>query len=224
MPTGSVSRLLSIVLIDLVLAGDNALVIAMAVRALPRPQQRIASICGALAAVTLRIALTIVATRLLDVEFLKLAGGALVIWIAVKVLADAHSAPEKVPAHGRLIGAIGLIVFADITMSVDNILAVAGAARGSVSLIAFGLALSIPFVVFGSGLIATLMDRFRVIVYLGVGILGKVGAEMMLTDRYVARTLNPAQTFVWIVEGLIIACILLAGKYFGKRRGKPDAT
>ena len=125
MPTGSVSRLLSIVLIDLVLAGDNALVIAMAVRALPRPQQRIASICGALAAVTLRIALTIVATRLLDVEFLKLAGGALVIWIAVKVLADAHSAPEKVPAHGRLIGAIGLIVFADITMSVDNILAVA---------------------------------------------------------------------------------------------------
>ena len=179
-PPGSVSQLIidgfSIVLIDLLLAGDNALVIAMAVRALPQNQRRIAVACGAAAAVTLRIAITIVAVQLLNVEFLKMAGGALVIWIAVKVLSDARSHIDKVPARGRLLQAIWLIVVADITMSIDNVLAVAGAAHGSVPLIIFGLGVSIPLVVFSSQLIATLMDRYAAIVYLGAALLGRVGA------------------------------------------------
>jgi YjbE family integral membrane protein len=219
-PPGSVSFIngLKIVLIDLTLAGDNALVIAMAVRALPQRQRRIAITCGAAAAVVLRIAVTIVAARLLSVEFLKMLGGALVLWIAVKVLSDAHSNPDGPPPAGSLRQAIWLIVFADITMSIDNILAVAGAAKGSVALIVFGLCVSIPFVVFASNLIAALMDRYKVIVYLGVGILGQVGGEMMLTDPFVARTLHPSQSLLWGAEGAAVLVIFALGRYLGKRR------
>jgi YjbE family integral membrane protein len=222
MPPGSVYRFLlagfPIVLIDLVLAGDNALVIAMAVRALPQRQRRIAITCGAAAAVLLRIVVTIVAARLLTIEFLKMAGGALVIWIAVKVLADADSPPDETFARGSLLKAIWLIVFADITMSIDNVLAVAGAAKGDPALIVFGLCVSIPFVVFGSNLIATLMDRYSIIVYLGVAILGKVGSEMMLTDPFIARTLQPSEAWIWAGEGLAIVAVLTIGKYLGKKR------
>jgi YjbE family integral membrane protein len=225
MPSGSVSRFLlagfPIVLIDLVLAGDNALVIAMAVRGLPQRQRRIAIACGAAAAVILRILITIVATRLLSIEYLQLAGGALVIWIGIKVLADADSPPEETQARGHLLHAIWLIVFADITMSIDNVLAVAGAARGSIPLIVFGLCVSIPFVVFGSNLIATLMDRYTVIVYLGVAILGKVGGQMMLTDPFIKRVLNPTSTQQWIAEGAAVALVLLAGKLLGRRHRGP---
>ena len=225
MPASSVSRLFvdgfSIVLIDLLLAGDNALVIAMAVRALPQRQRRIATACGALAAVALRVAITLIAARLLNIEFLKMAGGALIVWIAFKVLSDADAPPAAAPARSHLLHAIWLIVFADITMSIDNVLAVAGAARGNPALIVFGLCLSIPFVVFASNLIATLMDRFPVIVYLGGAILGKVGAEMVLTDPFVSRTLHPAQWVIWAAEVAVIAAILAAGKLLnGRRREK----
>ena len=172
-PAGTVSRLLldgfSIILIDLLLAGDNALVIAMAVRSLPKPQRRLAITFGAAAAVALRVVITIAAARLLGIEFIKLPGGAFIIWIAVKVLSDASSEPAAEPPRGQLLKAIWFIVVADITMSLDNVLAVAGAARGNVPLIVFGLCVSIPFVVFSSNLIATLMDRYPVVVYLERG-------------------------------------------------------
>lgn len=213
-----IARGFSIVLIDLVLAGDNALVIAMAVRGLPQKQRSIAIGWGAAAAVILRIGITIVAMRLLSIEFLQLIGGALVLWIAVKVLADADSHPDAEPVRGSLLKAIWLIVFADITMSIDNILAVAGAARGSLPLIIFGLCVSIPFVVFASNLIARLMDRYSVIVYLGVCILGYVGAEMMMTDHFVARTLQPSQSLIWLAEAIAIVAIVVLGKLIG--RGK----
>ena len=224
-----VSRLLidgfSIVLIDLLLAGDNALVIAMAVRALPPRQRRIAIGFGAAAAVLLRVAITIVAARLLSIEFLKMLGGALVVWIAVKVLTDANSPQLEEPTQGHLLRAIWMVVFADITMSIDNILAVAGAARGNSALIVFGLCVSIPFLVFASNLIATLMDRYSAIVYLGVAILGKVGAEMIMTDPFMARTLRPSQVSIWMAESVAIAGIFAAGKYAGRKpRGEhpPD--
>lgn len=221
-PPASVSLIngLKIVLIDLMLAGDNAVVIAMAVRALPPRQRRIATTCGAAAAVALRIVITIVAAKLLSVEFLKMLGGALVLWIGVKVLSDAHSTPDAAPTSGSLRQAIWMIVFADITMSIDNILAVAGAARGSTALIVFGLCVSIPFVVFASNLIAALMDRYSVIVYLGVAILGQVGAEMMLTDPFVARTLHPSQSSMWAAEGLAILGILGVGRFLGRRQAR----
>jgi YjbE family integral membrane protein len=221
MPSGPVSRLLldgfSIILIDLLLAGDNALVIAMAVRALPQRQRRIAIAFGAGAAVLLRVVITILAARLLGIEFIKLLGGAFIIWIAVKVLADATSEPAGEPPPGQLLKAIWFIVVADITMSLDNVLAVAGAARGSVPLIIFGLCVSIPFVVFSSNLIATLMDRYPVVVYLGSAVLGKVGAEMMLTDPFVVRTIHPPAVLTYIAEGVAIAGILAAGRFLSER-------
>ncbi len=224
MPAGTVTRLLldglSIILIDLLLAGDNALVIAMAVRALPERQRRLATIFGAGAAVVLRVALTIVAARLLGIEFIKLLGGAFIIWIAVKVLADASSEPAGEPPRGHFIKAIWFIVVADITMSIDNVLAVAGAARGSVPLIIFGLGVSIPFVVFSSKLIATLMDRYPAVVYLGSAILGKVGAEMMITDPFIMRTLRPPVAFKYIAEALTIAGVLAAGRFLSERTRK----
>ena len=221
MPAGTVSRLLidgfSIILIDLLLAGDNALVIAMAVRALPQRQRRLAITFGAAAAVALRVVITIAAARLLGIEFIKLLGGAFIIWIAVKVLADASSEPVVEPPRGQLLKAIWFIVVADITMSIDNVLAVAGAARGSVPLIIFGLGVSIPFVVFSSNLIATLMDRYPVIVYLGAAVLGKVGAEMMLTDPFVVKAIHPPSGLIYVAEGLAIAGILGAGRFLSER-------
>jgi len=221
MPVGTVPRLLvdysSIILIDLLLAGDNALVIAMAVRVLPQRQRRIAITFGAAAAVALRVFITIAAARLLGIEFIKLLGGAFVIWIAVKVLGDASSAPAAAPTRGSFLQAIWFIVFADITMSIDNVLAVAGAARGSVPLIIFGLCVSIPFVVFSSNLIAVLMDRYPAILYLGAAILGKVGGEMVVTDPFVMQTLHPSVPLTYVAEGLAIAGILVAGRLQSER-------
>ena len=182
---------LSIVLIDLLLAGDNALVIAMAVRALPRRERRLGTICGAAAAVVLRVGLTFVAAKLLELRYLQLAGGVLVIWIAVKVLRDACDPPEAAPSPKKLYAAIGYIVLADLTMSTDNILAIAGASKGHFGLILFGLGLSIPFVVLSSNLLADLMDRFPWTVYLGAAVLGRVGGEMILSDHFVAQAAHP---------------------------------
>ena len=228
MPVSPVPRVLidlvSIILIDLVLAGDNALVIAMAVRVLPQRQRRIAITFGAAAAVALRVVITIVAAKLLGVEFIKLLGGAFVIWIAVRVFADASSPPAAAASQSRFLQAIWFIVFADITMSIDNVLAVAAAARGSVPLIIFGLCVSIPFVVFSSNLIAVLMDRYPVIVYLGAAILGKVGAEMVVTDPFVIQALHPSVPVTYAVEGLAIAGILIAGRFLSDRSRNTPAN
>src|SRR5579872_995288 len=199
---------LSIILFDLLLAGDNALVIAMAVRSLPARQRRIGVAFGAATAVILRVLITIGAAELLNISFVKLIGGAFVIWIAVKVFVDA-SAPAKAPASGHFLRAIWYIVLADITMSMDNVLAVAGASRGNVWLIALGLGLSIPFVVFASNLIAMLMDRHAWLVYLGAAILGKVGGEMMLTDPFIVRAIHPGSALLYSSEALAAVAIVV---------------
>jgi YjbE family integral membrane protein len=215
-PVSSVTRFLidclSIVLIDLLLAGDNALVIAMVVRSLPARQRRIGIMFGAAMAVALRIVVTIAAAQLFNVPFIKLLGGAFVIWIAVKVFVDASAPEAAAPAPRRLLQAVWLIVLADMTMSTDNVLAIAGASRGNISLIIFGLGLSIPLVVFASNLVAVLLDRYAWTVYLGGAILGKVGGEMMLTDPVVTRTLHPSQTILYVAEALAVAGILIAGR------------
>ncbi len=151
---------LSIVLIDLLLAGDNALVIAMAVRALPPAERRIGIMAGSVGAVVVRVGLTFVAARLLTLEYVELAGGLLVLWIAFKVLRDAADPPACAPSQMRFLAAIWYIILADLTMSIDNILAIAGASHGHLGLILFGLAVSIPVVVFSSNLLGKLMDRY----------------------------------------------------------------
>jgi YjbE family integral membrane protein len=208
---------LSIILIDLLLAGDNAFVIALAARSLPPRQRRIGIIFGAAAAVVLRVLITIAAARLLNVELIKLVGGAFIIWIAVKVLVDASGPAGEPAATMHLLRAIWFIAVADVTMSLDNVLAVAGASHGSIPLIILGLALSIPFVMFSSNLIVLLMDRYSWTLYLGAAILGKVGGEMMATDPLVTRYLHPSQTVLYEIEGLAIIGILVAGKMASRR-------
>jgi YjbE family integral membrane protein len=206
-----VLSILAIVLIDLSLAGDNALVIALAVRALPKQQRRIGSLLGASAAVALRVGLTFIAARLLDIEFVKLAGGVFVLWIAIKVLRDASDPPDAAPSPARLAQAIWYIVVADITMSTDNILAIAGASKGNPWLMFFGLALSIPFVVISSNLLVSLMERFRWLVYLGAAVLGQLSAEMIFTDPFVIRTLRPGPALVRAVEAALAVALFAAG-------------
>src|SRR5215203_2860977 len=177
-----------IVWIDIVLAGDNAVVIALAVRNLPPKQRKMGIVLGAGAAVALRAVLTALTTQLLTVPYLKLIGGLLILWIAFKLLRQGeatHDADKEGGAQG-LWQAVWMILVADITMSLDNVMAVGGAARGSFALILFGLALSIPLVVFGSNLISKLMARYQIIVFIGAAILGKVGGEMIMTDPIVA--------------------------------------
>jgi len=208
---------LSIILIDLLLAGDNALVIALAARSLPPRQRQMGIMFGAVTAVVLRVLITIAAAQLLNVELIKLAGGAFVIWIAVKVLVDASQPAGAPAAPMHLLRAIWFIALADITMSLDNVLAVAGASHGSIPLIILGLGLSIPFVMFSSNLIVLLMDRYPWTLYLGAAILGKVGGEMMTTDPFVIRHLHPSQTVLYAVEGLAIAAILVAGRIASRK-------
>ena len=210
----------SIVLIDLLLAGDNALVIAMAVRPLPRRQRLIGIACGAALAVILRVALTIVAAQLLTVEFIKLAGGVLIVWIAWKVLADASSDQAGAASPHSLLQAIWYITLADLTMSTDNILAIAAASKGSWALIIFGLCLSIPFVVSAANLLALLMDRYPAIIYLGAGILGRVAGEMIVTDPFIARTLHPPASAGYIVETLLVVGLLGSRLALARRGGK----
>jgi YjbE family integral membrane protein len=202
---------LRIVLIDLLLAGDNALIIALAVRSLPPRERRIGTICGAGFAVLLRVALTFIAAQLLTVPYLKAAGGVLVLWIAWKVLADVSEEPEKAPAPKRLLQAIWYVVFADVTMSTDNILAIAGASGDHLGLIIFGLALSIPFVVFSSNFLANVMNRYPTTIYVGVAILGQVGAEMILSDPAVHRAFNPAKLVHYGIQAVVVAILLVAG-------------
>jgi len=208
----------SIVFIDLLLAGDNALVIAMAVRSLAPRERRIGTICGAGAAVILRVGLTFVAAKLLGIEFLKLVGGVFVLYIAVKVLMDASEPPEAGTVPKRLSQAIWYIVFADLTMSTDNILAIAGASNGSIELIIFGLALSIPFVVLSANLLANLMDRYPITLYIGAGILGRVGGEMILTDGFVTRQFHPSVTLEYVIEGVLALVLMVGGKILCDRR------
>ncbi len=175
----------SITLIDVVLAGDNAVVIALAVRQL-KPAQRLAgSALGAALAVVLRVVLTFFAGRLLALDYVKLVGGALVLWIAIKLIgaeAEADEAAED-KTTATFWATVRWILIADLSMSIDNVLAVAAASRGSLALILFGLVLSIPLIVFTSNFLSRLMDRYAFIAWLGAALLGKVAGEMIVVDR-----------------------------------------
>jgi YjbE family integral membrane protein len=209
---------LSIILIDLILAGDNAVVIAMAVRRLPKAHRLKGILFGAGAAVILRVILTFFVSRLLLITFIKLIGGALIIWIALKLFMNNDSEPGRVAKAGSMAQAIRLIVVADLTMSTDNILAVAGASQGNLFLLIFGLIVSIPFVVFTSKLLSTLMDKYPVIILIGAAILGRVGGEMMITDPYVVGLINPGKILGYAVQVFFAVGVIIAGKLLMKRK------
>lgn len=207
---------ISIILIDLMLAGDNAVVIAMAVKTLPRNQRLKGSAFGAGVAVLLRVTLTFVAAQLLLIKFLKFAGGALILWIAVKLFIEGSPEEETGKQAQTLWQAIWVIAVADITMSTDNVLAVAAASNGNLFLLIFGLSLSIPFVVFTSNLLAMLMDKYPFLVYVGAAILGRVGGEMVITDSFIIQSLHPSKMLNYGVQIFCTIGVIIAGKLWIK--------
>jgi len=211
----------SIVLIDLVLAGDNAVVIAMAVRNLPSAQRRKGILLGAGAAVLLRVTLTFFVAQLLSLPFVKLGGGLLIVWVALKLFAQDEEDEEGERKATSIWEAVKLIVVADITMSLDNMLAVGGASHGNFFLLLFGLGLSIPFIVFTSELLSRLMGRFPVIVYAGAAILGKVAAEMVLTDPYAVSLVGTSHTVLYASEAALAAIIVAYGWSRARRAPEP---
>jgi len=202
---------LGIILINIVLSGDNSVVIAMAVYGLPKPLRLRGIVLGTLGAVLLRVLFTLIASHLLEIPFLKLAGGAAVLWIAVKLLLEDEGAHEGKRPPASLWHAVWIILIADLTMSIDNVLAVAGMSHGDMMQLWISLGLSIPLVVFASTILSSLMDRFPIILILGAALLGKVGGEMIITDPGLHNWFrwDESRPIRWVFQALTTAGVLL---------------
>ncbi|MCX2727811.1 TerC family protein [Thermomicrobium sp. 4228-Ro] len=215
MITVFLGRLLSIVLIDLVLSGDNALVIGMAAHQLPPRQRRWAIVLGGAGAIALRVLFTALAALLLAIPLLRAMGGLLVGWIGFKLVREESEARVLAPALS-LWEAIQTITLADFVMSFDNMLAVGGASHGTVELLAFGLLLSMPLILFGSGVIAALLDRVRWLVWIGVGVLAVTGGRMIVEDPIVSAWLG--ESLAWPAVGLFSTAIGIVALWPSMRR------
>jgi YjbE family integral membrane protein len=212
------SALLAILVIDLVLAGDNAIVIGMAARRLPKEQQKKAIIWGTVGAILIRIVATLLVVWLLQIPGLLLAGGLLLIWISYKLLAE-DKGHEDIKAEENLWAAIRTIIIADAAMGLDNVLAVAGAAHGSFLLVVLGLLISVPIVVWGSTIIIGWIERFPSLMYLGAGVLAWTAAKMIVAEPFLTTTFaNPVIRWSFIL--VVIAAVLLAGKYKKQQKAK----
>lgn len=182
--------LVQIMGINIVLSGDNAVVIALASRNLPPAQQKKAIILGGAAAIVLRIVLTIVAVEMLSLPYLKIAGSLLLFWVAIQLLLPEDGHGDNLEGASSMTAAIRTILIADLVMSLDNVLAVAAAAKGNMPLLIIGLALSIPLIIFGSAFLLKVMERFPIIITLGAALLGYVAGEMLVGDPAVKDWVN----------------------------------
>jgi len=219
------ARLGTIVVIDLMLAGDNALVIALAVRSLPKRQQLLGRVFGTAGAVLLRIILIALAIALLKIPFLQLVGGLLLIGIAFKLVRPTAEEGKHVRQGSSLRSAIGIIIVADLVMSLDNVLGVAAAARGDMRLVVFGIALSIPIVVWGSGLLARLMNRAPWVIWLGGAVLGYVAGDMILDDDALRSWLGEAGApFAQIIPIALATVLGVLGWWFAERPRRVAST
>jgi YjbE family integral membrane protein len=210
------TALLSIIFIDLILAGDNAIVIGMAARRLSGHQQKKAILWGTAGAVAIRIIATMVVVELLKLPGLQLVGGLLLCWIAFKLLMGEEDHKE-VKAKDSLLAAVWTIVIADAAMGLDNVIAVAGAAQGHIVLVIIGLLVSVPIVVWGSTLFIKLINRFPSIIYFGSGILAYTAAKM-ITHEKLLHGIFAEPAVRWIFMAIVIVAILAAGRFLNMRR------
>jgi len=210
--------LVKIVWINIVLSGDNAVVIALAARSLPPDLQKKAVLFGSGAAVVLRIALTMVAARLLSLPYLQIVGGLLLLWIGVQLLSDDEDGDGVAKEHGNLMTAVRTILIADLVMSLDNVIAVAAAAQGDMVLLILGLAISIPMVIFGSTLMIKVMERFPVVVLLGAALIGWVGGEAIMNDVALKPIVEQAYWLHYVAASLGAVLVLGLGKLVQKRQ------
>jgi YjbE family integral membrane protein len=217
------SALLAIILIDLVLAGDNAIVIALAARNLPQHLQKKAILWGTVGAIVVRSAMTLVVVWLLKIPGLMLIGGLGLVWIAYKLLADQGSGEHDGPIASTFWGAMKTIVVADALMGIDNVLGVAGAAHGAMDLVIIGLLISVPIVVFGSQVVLKLVERFPIIIQLGAAVLAFTAAKMIVSEPLLKVVFDPPaenhSLARWATYAVAIAGVLGAG-YWATRRQK----
>src|SRR4051812_3406611 len=213
--------LFKIILINIVLSGDNAVVIALASRSLPPHQQKQAIIFGSVGAIVLRLVLTFFAVYLLEQPYLKLVGAALLLWIGIGLLKGDDDEAE-LEGHSNLMGAIRTIVVADLVMSLDNVIGVAAAAKGNILLLTLGLVISIPLIIFGSTLLLNLMNRFPIIITIGAGLLGWVAGEMAVGDPAIHGVV---ENYHWLhtvapIAGAVLVVVL--GKWLAGRDSGGD--
>ena len=208
-----------IIMIDLLLSADNAVVIALACRNLPLHQRRKGILFGVGGAIGLRIVLTFFAVGLLSLPYLKLVGALLLIWIGIKLILpeEEHSA-DNIRADTRLLGAIKTIIIADFVMSLDNVLGVAAAAKGNVSLLVFGLLISIPMIAWSSQLVLKLIDRFPFIIYAGGTLLGYVAGEMLVSEALFASLVEARHYLHWLMPVLCALLVLGLGSWLAMRK------
>lgn len=212
--------LMLIIWINIILSGDNAVVIALAARSLPPEQQKKAIMFGSGAAVVLRIGLTVVAAKLMTLEYLQIVGGILLLWIGAQLLAGEDEGDGDGGEQSSLFSAIRTILIADLVMSLDNVIAVAAAAKGDEVLLIIGLAISIPLVIFGSTLMIKLMERFPIIITLGAALIGWVGGETVASDA-VLRDFSAANSWFHLTAAACGAVLVFAwGKFNQSRKHK----
>lgn len=220
----TLSAIAAIVVIDLVLSGDNAVVIGMAAHRLPPEQRQRARFYGTAGAIGLRVLFTAMAAILLGIPLLQLIGGALLVWIAIKLLrSEGGGGPGNIKAADTQFEAIRTIIIADVVMSLDNILAVGGVAHGSLYLLGFGLLLSMPIIMWGSGLVSAALDRLSWLAYVGSGVLAWTAGSMMMHDGYVKTWLGEVYRLDTIVPAVITVVVLGIG-YFWRRGAGSDAS
>jgi YjbE family integral membrane protein len=209
---------MQIIGVNIVLSGDNAVVIALAARSLPPKQQKAAIVWGSGAAVLMRIILTVVAVEMLKWPYLKLIGAALLLWIAVKLLIPEDEGEGDIQSSDNLMAAIKTILIADLVMSLDNVIGVAAAAKDSLTLLILGLGISIPLVIFGSTILLKLMDRFPIIITIGAGLLGWVAGEMAVTDPLIKDWVNAHMHWLhWVAPAAGAIIVIALGKWFAAR-------
>jgi YjbE family integral membrane protein len=213
-----------IIVVNILLSGDNAVVIALACRNLSPRQRRQGIFWGVLGAIGLRIVLTFFAMSLLTNPYLKLIGGALLLWIGIKLIAEDDGGEHKVKASDRLLAAVWTIIVADLVMSLDNVMGVAAAAKGSMPLIVFGLIISIPIVIVGSQIITRLIQRFPLLVLAGGGLLGYIAGEMMVEDPAIAPWVAAnAVKYAWMAPIVGVVVVVAVGYAFTRRRRASEA-
>ena len=209
--------LIKIIWINIILSGDNAVVIALAARALPPELQKKAVFFGSAAAVVMRIALTVVAVQLLALSYLQIIGGLLLLWIGAQLLSEDDDGDDGAVEETGLYAAIRTILIADLVMSLDNVIAVAAAAKGSMTLLILGLAISIPLVIFGSTLMIKLMSRYPVIVTVGAALIGWVGGETIVSDVVLRDFVAAVPWLHYAAAALGAVLVVAAGKLLQNR-------
>ncbi|MBL8524928.1 MAG: TerC family protein [Betaproteobacteria bacterium] len=218
------TALLKIIGVNIILSGDNAVVIALAARSLPEHQQKKAIFWGSGAAILMRIVLTAFAVALLQLPWLKIVGACLLLWIGVKLLVPDHG-EENIASHDNLGAAIKTILIADLVMSVDNVIAVAAAAKDNLTLLILGLAISIPLIIFASTLLLKLMERYPIIITIGAALLGFVAGEMAITDPVNKEWIeHNAKWMEYVIPVVGALLVVIVGKFLARRQESHSGT